>query len=101
VSISPQSSDYHYNLGRVLAAQNVFSDALAEFEQAAKLSAEPQPAVLQMLAAMYSETGRYPEAIGTAQRALELAQQQHNEELVTSLQANLRRYEAQAKTAQN
>ena len=101
VSISPQSTDYHYNLGRVLAAQNAFGDALPEFEQATKLSAEPQPAVLQMLAAMYSETGRYPEAIGMAQRALELAQHQHNEELVTSLQANLQHYEAQAKAGQN
>jgi hypothetical protein len=53
-----------------------------------------------MLAAMYSETGRYADAISTARRALEVAQQQANPALTSSLESNLRHYEAQAENAQ-
>ena len=48
---------------------------------------------------MYSETGRYAEAIATARRALELADQRQDHALAASLQANLQRYEAQAQGA--
>ena len=99
VAVAPDAPDYRYNLGRVLAAKGDFTSALPQFEEAAKLSRTPQPAILQMLAAMYSETGRYPEAVATARRALELANQQGDHVLSSSLQANLQHYEAQAKRA--
>jgi len=100
VALAPDAVDYRSNLGRVLAAKGNFADALAQFEQASKLSRTQGPAILQMLAAMYSENGRYAEAIATARRALELASQQQDQALATSLQANLQHYEAQAKDAQ-
>ena len=100
VALVPDAVDYRSNLGRVLAAKGSFADALVQFEQASKLSRVQQPAVLQMLAAMYSETGRYADAIATARRALELADQEQDRGLAASLQANLQRYEAQAKDAQ-
>jgi tetratricopeptide (TPR) repeat protein len=100
VSLAPESSDYHYNLGRILAAHKEFSEALPQFRQAATLSGMQQPAVLQMLAAMYSETGDYSEAINVAQRALDLAQQQHNEQLFSSLRANLNLYRQQDRNSQ-
>ncbi|HEX7895518.1 MAG TPA: tetratricopeptide repeat protein [Terriglobales bacterium] len=100
VSLAPESSDYHYNLGRILAARKEFSEALPQFQQAASLSGMQQPAVLQMLAAMYSETGDYSEAINVAQRALDLAQQQHNEQLGSSLRANLNLYQQQDRSSQ-
>jgi hypothetical protein len=53
-----------------------------------------------MLAAMYSENGRYVDAIATARRALELAHQEQDQALAGSLQMNLQRYEGQAKNAQ-
>jgi tetratricopeptide (TPR) repeat protein len=99
VTLVPDAADYHYNLGRVLAAKSSFADALVQFEQASKLSRVQQPGILQMLAAMYSETGRYAEAIATARRALELADQEHDTALAASLQANLQRYQAQAQAA--
>jgi len=100
VALAPGDADYRYNLGRVLAAKGSFVDALAQFEQASKLSSSPQPTILQMLAAMYSENGRYAEAISTVRRALVLAQQQQDQVLADSLQANLRRYEAEARNAE-
>lgn len=95
VELAPNDADYHYNLGRVLAAKGSFKDALSQFEQAAKLSNRQRPTVLQMLAAMYSENGRYAEAIATARRALELANAEQDGALAASLQGNLRHYEAQ------
>ncbi len=99
VELSPNSADYRYNLGRVLAAKGQFAEALPQFEEAAKLTDRKQPAILQMLAAMYSETGRYSEAITTARQALAAATQQHDDALATSLATNLARYEAQARGA--
>ena len=68
-----------------------------QFEHAAKLSRTPQPGILQMLAAMYSENGRYPEAVATARRALELANQQGDSVMASSLEDNLQHYASQAK----
>jgi len=94
VDLAPQAVGNHYNLGRVLAAKGRFADAAAQFEQAAKLTDMREPAILDMLAAMYAETGRYPEAVATARKALELAGEQRNAELAASLKSSLERYEA-------
>ncbi len=100
VALAPDAADYRYNFGRVLAAKGNFVDALTQFEEASKLSRAPRPSILQMLAAMYSENGRYAEAIATARHALELANQEQDQALAASLRANLQRYEAQAKNAE-
>ena len=94
--MSPQSVEYRYNFGRVLAAKGRFADAAAQFEQAASLTAMREPAILDMLAAMYAETGRYQDAVSTARKALDLANQQRNVELAGSLRSSLARYEALA-----
>lgn len=96
VALSPRDSGYRYNLGRVFAARSLYSDALLQFAEAARLTQNGDPAILQMMAAMQSETGHYAEAVTTAQTALDLARQQHNELLTPALAANLARYQAQA-----
>ncbi|MGC2299232.1 MAG: tetratricopeptide repeat protein [Acidobacteriaceae bacterium] len=102
VELAPQDAGYRYNLGRVLAAQSRFAEALPHFAEAATLTNREDPAVLQMLAAMESETGQFAGAVTTAQAALELARQQQNGALAAQLEANLARYRAQAQSgAQN
>jgi tetratricopeptide (TPR) repeat protein len=96
VELAPQDAGYRFNLGRVFAARSRFADALVQFEQAATLTSRQDPAVLQMLAAMESETGRFADAVATAQAALDAARQQQNTGLAGSLEANLARYRAQA-----
>ena len=96
VDLSPQSAESHYNLGRAYAASNQFTDALPQFEAASNLSGGQEPAILQMLAAMYSETGKYQQAVTIAQQALDLATRQQNDELAAALKANLSRYQLQA-----
>jgi Flp pilus assembly protein TadD len=98
VALAPQDAGYRYNLGRVLAAQSRFAEALPQFEQAATLTKRQDPAILQMLAAMESETGRFADAVATAQAALDRARQQQNAALTAALEANLARYQAQAQS---
>ncbi|HUB81557.1 MAG TPA: tetratricopeptide repeat protein [Bryobacteraceae bacterium] len=97
VEMAPQEAEYRYNFGRVLAAKGRFADAAAQFEQAASLTGGRQPEILDILAAMYAETGRYQDAVTTAQKALDLASQQRNYELASSLRASLARYQALAR----
>ena len=47
---------YCDNLGRVLAAKSPIAEALLRFEQAATLTGLQKPAILEMLAAKYSNT---------------------------------------------
>ena len=97
VTLMPQAVDYHYNYGRVLAAKGALPAASAQFEQAAKLSNMQEPAILEMLAATYSDTGRYAEAVEVARRGLELARQHHDDGLAARLTASLARYEGLAR----
>ena len=97
VEMYPQSVEYRYNFGRVLAAKGRFADAAAQFEQAASLTGMREPAILDMLAAMYAGTGRYQEAVTTARKALDLARPQGNAELAASLRSSLARYESLAR----
>ena len=101
VELAPQDAGYRYNLGRVLAAQSRFAEALPQFEEAARLTNRQDPAVLQMLAAMESETGQFAHAVATAQAALDLARQQQNGGLAAQLEANLERYRTQAASGAN
>ena len=97
VALAPQDVGYRYNFGRTLAAKGRFGDAANQLEEAAKLSQMREPVILRLLAAMYSETGRYPEALATARSALSLASAQRNQELEDALKADLDHYEALAR----
>jgi len=101
VELAPQSAECRYNLGRALAASSKFAEALPQFEAAASLSGGQVPDILQMLAAMYSETGQYQKALETAQHALGLAVQQQNNDLATALKGNIERYQHQAQQGHN
>ncbi len=61
-----------------------------------KSPAYREAAILQMLAAMHSETGNYQQAVAIAQQALDLAEQQQNTDLANALRGNLARYQHQA-----
>ena len=99
VALSPNSAECHYNLGRAFAATSRFPEALPQFEAAAKLTGNREPAILQMLAAMYSETGDFSRAVIIAQQAIDMAEKQQNTELTTALRANLARYQHQAQAS--
>jgi tetratricopeptide (TPR) repeat protein len=68
--------------------------ALELAQRAEQLSEGRNPSVLETLAAAYAEAGRFPEAVTSARQALELAATQNNNTQVTSLQKQIRLYQA-------
>ena len=72
VQANPSSFENQFNLGRVLAAQGRFAQAIPHFEQAAVLSGGREALILSLLAGAYGEVGRFPEAAQTARRALDV-----------------------------
>jgi tetratricopeptide (TPR) repeat protein len=100
VALAPQDVGYRYNFGRALAAKSRFGEAANQLEEAAKLSGMREPLILQLLAAMYSETGRYSDAVTTARRALDLVAGQRNQALEAALREDLDHYEGQVRQGQ-
>jgi tetratricopeptide (TPR) repeat protein len=99
VACAPESPDYHFNLARFLAAQHKFPEAVPQLERAVELSGGNEPLSLEMLAAVYAELGRFPEAIRAANRAIVVATNQNDAALVQEVRARLAGYEAQAAAA--
>ena len=71
------------------------AEAVKLAERAVQLSGARNPAYLDTLAAAYAEVGRFPEAIATARKALDLAAQQQRGGLVEGLNTRIKLYESQ------
>jgi Flp pilus assembly protein TadD len=93
VTASPDSFEYRFNLGRVLAAGGHFAEAVPHFEQAVRLSHAREPQILDMLAGAYAETGRFQEAAQAARQALEVAGP-GNTQFVDTLKSRISYYES-------
>jgi len=94
VAVTPDSLEFRFNLGRVLAARHSFAEAVPQLEKAVELSGGEEPQSLEMLAAMYSEVGRFPDAARTARRALDLAIRENDGTLAQTLRARVADYES-------
>jgi len=103
VDLKPETDEFQYVLGRALAAQGRFAAALPHFEKAVELTTgnpERQLGILQILARVYSEVGRFQDAVRTAQQALGLATQAGDSSLASTLKARIAYYESQESNAQ-
>ncbi len=69
-------------------------EAIEHARRAERLSGGQRVDVLDTLAAAQAEAGRFPEALATARKALELARQQHNQALADTLRTRIALYEA-------
>jgi tetratricopeptide (TPR) repeat protein len=97
VENAPDSLEYRFNLGRILAARGRFPDAVPHLEAAVKLSGGNDPQVLMMLSAMYSEIKRFPDAIETAKRALDVVQRTGDSSAVQAIRARIAQLESQSR----
>ena len=99
VQLEPEDPWPKNNLAWILAtcAEASLRDggkAVELAEQANKLPGGENAVILHTLAAALAETGRFPEAIETAQRALRLAEAQSNTRLAGQLQSEMKLYQS-------
>jgi spermidine synthase len=69
-------------------------EAVAFAERAAKLSGGREPAILDALAAAYAESGRFEDAVATAESALAIAAGQNNQAVAETLKSRIELYKA-------
>ena len=69
-------------------------EAVELAQRAVRLSGDQEPAILGTLAAAFAEAGRFPEAVQTARKALDLATQQNKQTVAKSIRAKIPLYEA-------
>jgi tetratricopeptide (TPR) repeat protein len=98
LEIKPLNIGFQNNLALVLATSPTISlrngiKAVALAQRANQLSGGNQPLVLRTLAAAYAEVKRFPEAVETAQKALQLAKSQGNAALGETIESNLKLYQ--------
>jgi Flp pilus assembly protein TadD len=93
VELYPKSAEFQFNLGYVLESRSDYAAALKPLEQSVELGEGKNGHCLVELAKVYAKLGRTADALRTGHKALELAEQQHNEQLATSLRAILASYE--------
>jgi Flp pilus assembly protein TadD len=93
VQLSPGSVDYLTNLGYVRGISGDVPGALANFQKAVQLSGGKDLRALDMLATAYYKSGHPSEAVNIAQQAINLAIQQHDQQLEQHLRGNLERFE--------
>ena len=99
LEIEPGNAEFCNNLAWLratgpLASVREGAEAVDLAQRAVRLSGGEKPEILDTLAAAYAEAKRFPEAVQTARNAVELAARQKKQELVDSLQAKLKLYEA-------
>ena len=98
LAIQPDNGNAMSNLAWIFATSPDQSlrdgpKAVELAEQALRFSAGRIPILFRTLAAAYAESGRFAEAIQTAQRGIELANSQGNLGLATELQGNIALYQ--------
>jgi tetratricopeptide (TPR) repeat protein len=98
LELDPKHIPAQNNLAWLLATcpDNSLRDgkrAVEVAQQAVQLSGGKSPEILDTLAAAYAEAGRFPEAVETAQRALDLSTAQNNKPLAQVIQNQLKLFE--------
>jgi protein O-mannosyl-transferase len=99
LQINPDYVEVQNNLARLLATCPEASlrngnQAVELAQRANQLTGDENPVVLSTLAAAYAEAGRFPDAVKTAQRALELAKAQSDTALAEAIRSQLKSYQA-------
>jgi len=92
VSLNGRSLEYRSNIGSALAAKTRFPEAILQLEEAVKLSGGRDPRILDRLAGVYAELGRFAQAVETARRALAVASEENDQQLVDALKARIASY---------
>jgi tetratricopeptide (TPR) repeat protein len=90
----PQDPQARTSLAFALFLAGRPQEAIPHAQQAVALSNGQQPRVLELLGLLYAQTGRSADAIATTQKALDVAMQSGDAQLVDDLRARLASYGA-------
>jgi len=101
IDLLPTSVEYRFNLGYILESRGDYAAAVAPLQKAVELSEGRDWHSLAELARAYDKTSRPSQAVDAEQKALDLAVEQHNDELATNLRKLLERYQQQSAQPQN
>jgi Flp pilus assembly protein TadD len=99
IALEPASPEYRFNLGFVLESRGDFAGAVVPLLESVQLSKGKNWRCLAELAKAYDKTGRSAEAVQSAQQALDLAVQQHDEDGAKNLREALDRYQRDGQKA--
>jgi protein O-mannosyl-transferase len=99
IRLKPDFPQALNNLAYILAsaADPKFRDgakAVQLAERANQLCEDPAPTLMDTLAVAYAEAGRFPEAIKTSQKAIDLARASNEEDLAKAIEARMSLYRA-------
>jgi len=106
LELNPEMTQVLYNLSWVLASHENEkyrngTEAVNLAEKLCKITQYRQPLALDVLAAAYAEKGKFDTAVITAQKGLELANQQCPKELASGLKKRLALYKKRQPYRQN
>jgi Flp pilus assembly protein TadD len=87
----PDSLELNAAMGRLLASTGHFVEATPYLEKAA---GSGEPMALGMLSAIYAQTGRLEDALRTARRAMQIAAERHDNDVMAALEKSVKAYEA-------
>ena len=99
IKLNPGNAKAYDNLAWILATHpdaelRDGSQAVRLAERACHLTQYKSPAMLDTLAATYAETGRFDQAVKTAQKAMQIARAAKSEKLAEDIQSRLNLYKA-------
>ena len=99
IELDPTAAFAFSQAAHALAASPAASDrngdeAVKLAEQAVELSKGKDPTYLDSLAMAYAEQGRFPQAVETAQRAVQLAREQNQTAVADALDARIELYQS-------
>jgi Flp pilus assembly protein TadD len=100
VAYKPDLVDAHNNLGVALMIAGRFQEALPALEKAVKLTGGKEPMMLDLLARVYAETGRFQQAAQTARRAVAAAIERNNPRMAGALKSRVADYESKVQSQQ-
>jgi Flp pilus assembly protein TadD len=101
IELLPTSVEYQFNLGHVLISHGDFGAAVAPLEKSVELSESKNWHCLAELAKAYDKQGKSQQAVELERKAVDLAVQEHNDDLAANLRKILDRYEQDGSKAQN
>ena len=87
VEDKPDAADARRNLGHALAEKKKFEEARVQLEEAVRLSDEKDALALYLLGRVFSDLNKIPEAEAAKQKALKLAMQHNDSNLIRVITA--------------